>query len=187
MLSHWAFLILVIVRFGQGDAGVIKQVSKCSFSEWQFLLQTKLAKSYEKMTTESTLFNLWTRIFNKLHNFLYPTSNKCTNSLAIKGANWCTSYISWIKLLSRKWTKERLPEMDMKPAILLLVTLYFSAAAGMPYLILKNEERLKWFHYALFLPTLHLCLSQQLLKYTGSRGVLTLQVIQELPTHALHM
>ena len=114
-------------------------------------------------------------------------SDKCTNSLAIKGANWCTSYISWRKLLSRKRTKERLPEMDMKPAMLLLATLYFSAAAGMPYLILKNAKRLKWFHYAFFLPTLHLCLLQQLLKYTGSRGMLTLQVIQELPTHALHM
>ena len=33
--------------------------------------------------------------------------------------------------------------MDMKPAILLLAALYFSAAAGMPYLMLKNAERLK--------------------------------------------
>ena len=33
--------------------------------------------------------------------------------------------------------------MDMKLAMLLLAALYFSAAAGMPYLVLKNEERLK--------------------------------------------
>ena len=34
--------------------------------------------------------------------------------------------------------------MDIKIAVLLLAVLYFSAAAGgMPYLMLKNAERLK--------------------------------------------
>ena len=79
--------------------------------------------------------------------------------------------------------------MDIEPTMLLLAALFFSAAAGMSYLMLKITEKLaviKIFCY-IFLPTMHLYLSQQLLKCTESRGVLTLQVMQELPTHALLM
>ena len=64
---------------GQEDAEVIKQVSKCSFSEWQFLLQRKLTKSYAQLKVHRSTSELG--FLTKYTISCIQHLDKCTNSL----------------------------------------------------------------------------------------------------------